>query len=156
MEGCSAPLVVKFADTQKDKEMKKLQHLQQSVWGSMTQPGAATGPGTISPPSSLLGSCASLTLPLTQTAATMSTPMSLSNPSTQQQHSPFLATSADAMQFLHPMQGIPTLLSDMSMSMQNIFSAINANASLNGSPSSPNPLNSAHGGGGKCLEISRV
>ena len=28
MEGCSSPLVVKFADTQKDKEHKKIQQLQ--------------------------------------------------------------------------------------------------------------------------------
>ncbi|XP_075974676.1 CUGBP Elav-like family member 1 isoform X4 [Anticarsia gemmatalis] len=33
MEGCSAPLVVKFADTQKEKEQKKLQAMQASLWG---------------------------------------------------------------------------------------------------------------------------
>lgn len=31
MEGCSAPLVVKFADTQKEKEQKKIQQLQASI-----------------------------------------------------------------------------------------------------------------------------
>ncbi|XP_053576328.1 CUGBP Elav-like family member 1 isoform X6 [Bombina bombina] len=45
MEGCSSPIVVKFADTQKDKEQKRMaQHLQQqmqqinaaSVWGNLT------------------------------------------------------------------------------------------------------------------------
>ena len=30
MEGCSSPLVVKFADTQKEKEHKKVQQLQVS------------------------------------------------------------------------------------------------------------------------------
>ncbi|KAM4617491.1 CUGBP Elav-like family member 1 isoform 3-T3 [Discoglossus pictus] len=44
MEGCSSPIVVKFADTQKDKEQKRMaQHLQQqmqqinaaSVWGNL-------------------------------------------------------------------------------------------------------------------------
>ncbi|XP_029000149.1 CUGBP Elav-like family member 1 isoform X3 [Betta splendens] len=45
MEGCSSPIVVKFADTQKDKEQKRIaQHLQQqmqqisaaSMWGNLT------------------------------------------------------------------------------------------------------------------------
>ncbi|KAM4593620.1 CUGBP Elav-like family member 1 isoform 11-T11 [Odontesthes bonariensis] len=45
MEGCSSPIVVKFADTQKDKEQKRLaQQLQQqmqqlsaaSIWGNLT------------------------------------------------------------------------------------------------------------------------
>ncbi|KAM3963646.1 CUGBP Elav-like family member 1 isoform 2-T2 [Aphomia sociella] len=41
MEGCSAPLVVKFADTQKEKEQKKLQAMQASLW-SLTAPVAPT------------------------------------------------------------------------------------------------------------------
>ncbi|XP_055084993.1 CUGBP Elav-like family member 1 [Periophthalmus magnuspinnatus] len=45
MEGCSSPIVVKFADTQKDKEQKRLaqqlqQHMQQlsaaSLWSNLT------------------------------------------------------------------------------------------------------------------------
>ncbi len=32
MEGCSSPIVVKFADTQKEKEQKKVQQLQSSFW----------------------------------------------------------------------------------------------------------------------------
>ncbi|KAK7591162.1 hypothetical protein V9T40_002775 [Parthenolecanium corni] len=32
MEGCSSPLVVKFADTQKDKDQKKLQQIQSNIW----------------------------------------------------------------------------------------------------------------------------
>ncbi|XP_072938622.1 CUGBP Elav-like family member 1-A isoform X2 [Epargyreus clarus] len=36
MEGCSAPLVVKFADTQKEKEQKKMQAMQASLWGLTT------------------------------------------------------------------------------------------------------------------------
>uniref|UniRef100_A0A1A9WZM6 RRM domain-containing protein n=1 Tax=Glossina brevipalpis TaxID=37001 RepID=A0A1A9WZM6_9MUSC len=61
MEGCSAPLVVKFADTQKEKDQKKLQQLHglcgittlntptvTSVLGSLTQavPGTAISPTT--------------------------------------------------------------------------------------------------------------
>lgn len=41
MEGCSAPLVVKFADTQKEKEQKKLQAMQASLW-SLTNPVTPT------------------------------------------------------------------------------------------------------------------
>jgi len=36
MEGCSSPLVVKFADTQKDKEQKKIQQMQTSIWNLAT------------------------------------------------------------------------------------------------------------------------
>jgi bruno len=32
MEGCSAPLVVKFADTQKEKDAKRVQTLQTNLW----------------------------------------------------------------------------------------------------------------------------
>lgn len=38
MEGCSAPLVVKFADTQKEKEMKRQQQMQANVWSALTGP----------------------------------------------------------------------------------------------------------------------
>lgn len=41
MEGCSAPLVVKFADTQKEKELKRQQQMQANVWNALT---AATAP----------------------------------------------------------------------------------------------------------------
>ena len=47
MEGCSAPLVVKFADTQKDKEQKKVQQMQvailSTIKGSGTTPTASLG-----------------------------------------------------------------------------------------------------------------
>ncbi|XP_063222569.1 CUGBP Elav-like family member 1 isoform X35 [Bacillus rossius redtenbacheri] len=32
MEGCSSPLVVKFADTQKEKDQKRLQQMQANLW----------------------------------------------------------------------------------------------------------------------------
>jgi bruno len=32
MEGCSAPLVVKFADTQKEKDAKRVQSFQSNLW----------------------------------------------------------------------------------------------------------------------------
>jgi RNA recognition motif-containing protein len=44
MEGCSSPIVVKFADTQKEKEQKKVQQLQSSLW-SLSGMSSATGAG---------------------------------------------------------------------------------------------------------------
>jgi len=34
MEGCSSPLVVKFADTQREKEQRKAQQMNQNMWNS--------------------------------------------------------------------------------------------------------------------------
>ncbi|XP_059154064.1 CUGBP Elav-like family member 2 isoform X6 [Physella acuta] len=34
MEGCSSPLVVKFADTQREKEQRKAQQMNQNVWNT--------------------------------------------------------------------------------------------------------------------------
>ncbi|MEQ2269593.1 CUGBP Elav-like member 2 [Xenotaenia resolanae] len=51
MEGCSSPLVVKFADTQRDKEQRRLQQqlvqqIQQlnnaSTWGNLAGLGTLT------------------------------------------------------------------------------------------------------------------
>lgn len=53
MDGCSAPIVVKFADTQKEKEQKKMQQMQANLWnlaaaninmGSTTAAAAANAP----------------------------------------------------------------------------------------------------------------
>ena len=74
MEGCSAPLVVKFADTQKEKEQKKMQQMQANLWNL-----AATNMANINMPT------------LSQSAATVSSPL-LPNP--PQQHSPVLAADA--------------------------------------------------------------
>ena len=42
MEGCSSPLVVKFADTQMEKEQKKVQQIQTNLWG-LASPGVSPG-----------------------------------------------------------------------------------------------------------------
>lgn len=50
MEGCSAPLVVKFADTQKEKEQKKVHQMQAAILSTIKGSGAATtGSLAISP-----------------------------------------------------------------------------------------------------------
>ncbi|XP_056013580.1 CUGBP Elav-like family member 2 isoform X20 [Ostrea edulis] len=41
MEGCSSPIVVKFADTQKEKEAKKIQQINQNLWNISA--GGVTG-----------------------------------------------------------------------------------------------------------------
>merc|ERR1719458_1225154 len=59
MEGCSSPIVVKFADTQKDKEQRKVQQIQTGLWG-LSSPGVSPTYLTASPQqpalASLLGS----------------------------------------------------------------------------------------------------
>ena len=52
MEGCSSPLVVKFADTQKEKEQKKVLQLQNNLWTLSTAPlapAALTASNLITP-----------------------------------------------------------------------------------------------------------
>lgn len=51
MEGCSAPLVVKFADTQKEKDQKRLQQMHANLWnlagvggGGLLVPAASPTP----------------------------------------------------------------------------------------------------------------
>ena len=46
MEGCSSPLVVKFADTQKEKEQKKVHQIQTNLWG-LGSPGVSPGYGQV-------------------------------------------------------------------------------------------------------------
>uniref|UniRef100_UPI00358F1AEF CUGBP Elav-like family member 1 n=1 Tax=Myxine glutinosa TaxID=7769 RepID=UPI00358F1AEF len=70
MEGCTAPLVVKFADTQKDKEQKRLQ--QQLA--QMQQLNAATGWGNLAGLNSLGPQYIALYLHLLQQALTAGNP----------------------------------------------------------------------------------
>ncbi|XP_066155202.1 CUGBP Elav-like family member 1 isoform X3 [Euwallacea fornicatus] len=49
MEGCSAPLVVKFADTQKEKELKRQQQMQANVWNVLATPTLNSPPQQYSP-----------------------------------------------------------------------------------------------------------
>ncbi len=57
MEGCSAPLVVKFADTQKEKDAKRIQAIQSNLWNfaaaMQTSPIAATTPISLASPNNL-------------------------------------------------------------------------------------------------------
>lgn len=86
MDGCSAPLVVKFADTQKEKEQKKIQQIQANLWNI----AAAANINTMN-------------IPLTQSATAVTTPLM---PNPPQQASPVLATDAIStpLQFLQQLQ----------------------------------------------------
>uniref|UniRef100_A0A1B0B2B6 RRM domain-containing protein n=1 Tax=Glossina palpalis gambiensis TaxID=67801 RepID=A0A1B0B2B6_9MUSC len=84
MEGCTSPLVVKFADTQKEKEQKKIQQIQANLWNLATN----------------------INIPLGQTATTVSTPI-LPNP--PQQASPVLGADAitpASLQLLQQLQAV--------------------------------------------------
>jgi len=84
MEGCTSPLVVKFADTQKEKEQKKIQQIQANLWNLATN----------------------INIPLGQTANTVSAPI-LSNP--PQQTSPVLGADAltpASIQLLQQLQAV--------------------------------------------------
>ncbi|XP_053959465.1 CUGBP Elav-like family member 2 isoform X2 [Anastrepha ludens] len=84
MEGCTSPLVVKFADTQKEKEQKKIQQIQANLWNLASN----------------------INIPLGQTATTVSTPI-LANP--PQQASPVLGADAitpASLQLLQQLQAV--------------------------------------------------
>ena len=71
MEGCSSPIVVKFADTQKEKEQKKVQQLQTNLWAlsgigiGSNLATAATAPTAVTAAPAAAGMNAAAGLPLT-------------------------------------------------------------------------------------------
>ncbi|XP_038113824.1 CUGBP Elav-like family member 2 isoform X1 [Culex quinquefasciatus] len=71
MEGCSAPLVVKFADTQKDKDAKRMQQMQSNLWN-----------------------IAGINQPITQSVTPLTAPAAGHHPNPPQQQTPFLAADA--------------------------------------------------------------
>lgn len=71
MEGCSAPLVVKFADTQKDKDAKRMQQVQSNLWNF-----------------------AGINQPITQSVTPLTAPAAGHHPNPPQQQTPFLAADA--------------------------------------------------------------
>lgn len=52
MEGCSAPLVVKFADTQKEKDAKRMQTIHSNLWNfaGINNPMTAASPISLTSP----------------------------------------------------------------------------------------------------------
>ncbi|KAJ1519400.1 hypothetical protein ONE63_004692 [Megalurothrips usitatus] len=83
MEGCSSPLVVKFADTQKEKDQKRLQQMQANLYnlaGVNMGPQYLTGDSPVLAPSSL-----QLLQQLQTNAGSQMSPISLGTASLQQQ-----------------------------------------------------------------------
>ncbi|XP_011189384.3 CUGBP Elav-like family member 2 isoform X3 [Zeugodacus cucurbitae] len=81
MEGCSAPLVVKFADTQKEKDQKKMQQLQASLVGitALTTPSSGSIAGLAATPANGLSPASGATLvPSPITAASVRSNSSMS------------------------------------------------------------------------------
>uniref|UniRef100_A0A1L8DGC4 Protein alan shepard n=1 Tax=Nyssomyia neivai TaxID=330878 RepID=A0A1L8DGC4_9DIPT len=85
MDGCSAPLVVKFADTQKEKEQKKIQQIQANLWNI---------------------AAANINIPLPQTPTTVPQQI-LHNP--PQQTSPILAAESISPASLQLLQQLQTV-----------------------------------------------
>lgn len=86
MEGCSAPLVVKFADTQREKEQKKIHQMHSSILNISGSNG--------------------ITATLGQNATTMASPL-ISNP--PQQANPFIGSDAitpSSLQLLQQLQAV--------------------------------------------------
>lgn len=100
MEGCTSPLVVKFADTQKEKEQKKIQQIQANLWNLATN----------------------MNIPLGQTATSVSTPI-LPNP--PQQPSPVMGADAltpASIQLLQQLQTVGLHQQLLQGELDNLYS----------------------------------
>lgn len=102
MEGCSAPLVVKFADTQKEKEQKKIHQMHASLFSTINGSGATASlglSGAVAVPTSPItnglsamvnGSVGTATTP---TAATVGLPNGVSQSNSLAQNATSLTSS---------------------------------------------------------------
>lgn len=105
MEGCSAPLVVKFADTQREKEQKKIQHMQSTLLNSI-----ATGNGLTS---SLTGSGNSISLNASGTVNNGLGGVSNGNSTSNcGQHATTIAAATSSLLSNPPQQANPYLAAD--------------------------------------------
>ncbi|XP_072237180.1 CUGBP Elav-like family member 1 isoform X13 [Leuresthes tenuis] len=126
MEGCSSPIVVKFADTQKDKEQKRLaQQLQQQ----MQQLSAASIWGNLTGFNSLGPQYLALYLQLLQQSA--STGNALSNLHQVSAGSPPTSTSNSSMNSIAPLGALQTLAASGGAGIN--MGSLTGMAALNGS-----------------------
>uniref|UniRef100_A0A8C9SP27 CUGBP Elav-like family member 2 n=1 Tax=Scleropages formosus TaxID=113540 RepID=A0A8C9SP27_SCLFO len=130
MEGCSSPIVVKFADTQKDKEQRRLQQQlaqQMQQLNSATTWGNLTGLGGLTPQY-----------------------LAVRNPTSviRRQYSPhLLLQQATSSSNLGAFSGIQQMAGISALQLQNLaaLAAAAAAAQSSASPSSANPLSSSGG-----------
>ncbi|XP_018898145.1 CUGBP Elav-like family member 1 isoform X2 [Bemisia tabaci] len=147
MEGCSSPLVVKFADTQKEKDQKKMQQMQANIWSSLASVN-------ISPQSYFTAAALSnqitndCNMPLgaqtenwnmmNDTHTTCLTPLQILQQQLQatntQPRSSLYNTSATGFQNVAPLSTSPTLADISSANLTNLATLANlsvANAAVN-------------------------
>ncbi|XP_032445534.1 CUGBP Elav-like family member 2 isoform X3 [Xiphophorus hellerii] len=141
MEGCSSPIVVKFADTQKDKEQRRLQQqlaqqMQQlnsaTTWGSLTGLGGLT-PQYLAVRVAAAASPASI---ITSSSVTPCSPVASAATLLQQ-----AASSGNLGAF----SGIQQMAGMSALQLQNLatLAAAAAAAQNSASPSTANPLSSS-------------
>jgi len=139
MDGCSSPLVVKFADTQKEKESKKLQELQTSLWSlegsgsAQLQPALLRLMGTGSPADNLIGSPLTLgysQLPQLINQMTPQTNNQLPPLTSQLSHQLSHQLSQQLSQQLLPQAHLPPLYQDPVTGQLMAFSDNNAQSNL--------------------------
>ncbi|XP_047246203.1 CUGBP Elav-like family member 2 isoform X9 [Girardinichthys multiradiatus] len=143
MEGCSSPIVVKFADTQKDKEQRRL---QQQLAQQMQQLNSATTWGSLTG----LGGLTPQYLAVRVAAATSPTSIITSSSSITPYCSP-VASAATLLQQaassgnLGAFSGIQQMAGMSALQLQNLatLAAAAAAAQNSASPSTANPLSSS-------------
>ncbi|XP_031714673.1 CUGBP Elav-like family member 2 isoform X7 [Anarrhichthys ocellatus] len=138
MEGCSSPIVVKFADTQKDKEQRRLQQQlaqQMQQLNSATTWGSLTGLGGLTPQYLAVRRAAA-----SPTTITSSTPY----------YSPManaaaLLQQATSSSNLGAFSGIQQMAGMSALQLQNLatLAAAAAAAQNSASPSAANPLSNS-------------
>ncbi|KAM4570322.1 CUGBP Elav-like family member 2 isoform 2-T2 [Odontesthes bonariensis] len=138
MEGCSSPIVVKFADTQKDKEQRRLQQQlaqQMQQLNSATTWGSLTGLGGLTPQYLAVRAAAALPTSTITSSNSYCSPMANAAALLQQ------ATSSGN---LGAFSGIQQMAGMSALQLQNLatLAAAAAAAQNSASPSTANPLSS--------------
>ncbi|XP_019898361.1 CUGBP Elav-like family member 2 isoform X4 [Esox lucius] len=135
MEGCSSPIVVKFADTQKDKEQRRLQQQlaqQMQQLNSATTWGSLTGLGGLTPQYLAVRGPAASPTPYCSPAANASIAAALLQQATSSSN-------------LGAFSGIQQMAGMSALQLQNLatLAAAAAAAQNSASPSNANPLSSS-------------
>ncbi|XP_036375511.1 CUGBP Elav-like family member 2 isoform X3 [Megalops cyprinoides] len=134
MEGCSSPIVVKFADTQKDKEQRRLQQQlaqQMQQLNSATTWGNLTGLGGLTPQYLAVRGPTAAASPTANPAAAAAAA---------------LLQQATSSSNLGAFSGIQQMAGVSALQLQNLAALAAAVAQSSSSPSNANPLSSSPAG----------